>query len=448
MYSVSSAALIAIRTIIPTPWAGMPVNFSCHYTGTYNQTGSFNDFIQTNNPNARVEGLYYPNNASFWIIRIAKLIPYSTITLYFAPVTVAGVALNYSGPATVVLPPTAANTPSPPILSQDPANSSNVVVSWYAPYPPFGLITLYQICINYDVYSPLNFTIVYNGTNTSITSVSLPRSILPTNNVRVRAFTSVGPSSWSDDAVNLLPTSPPVTIPAASSDTGIILAAVLVPVLAVIIIALVIVLLMRHKRKPVDELKFPAPDQWEVSAKRIVLIAKIGEGAFGAVFSAYLRPETSNLSVEMTDQERDASPLVAIKQLKGTTSLSEKVTFIEEAQALKKINTPGHRNVIRLSGCVLQQYPLSIMTELADYGDLRSLLIENRRKSGVEPGINLSLVQLAMFGADIASGMAYLSGLGWVHRDLACRNCLVMSDLCIKIADFGMSKSLGTKNVR
>ena len=52
-----------------------------------------------------------------------------------------------------------------------------------------------------------------------------------------------------------------------------------------------------------------------------------------------------------------------------------------------------------------------------------------------------------MFGADIASGRAYLSGLGWVHRDLACRNCLVMGDLCIKIADFGMSKSLGTKNV-
>ena len=88
------------------------------------------------------------------------------------------------------------------------------------------------------------------------------------------------------------------------------------------------------------------------------------------------------------------------------------------------------------------------MTELADYGDLRSLLIENRRKpGGVEPSINLSHAQLSMFGADIASGMAYLSGLGWVHRDLACRNCLVMGDLCIKIADFGMSKSLGTKNV-
>ena len=447
MYSVSSAALIAIRTIIPTPWAGMPVNFSCHYTGTYNQTGSFNDFIQSNNPNARVEGLYYPNNASFWIIRIAKLIPYSTITLYFAPVTVAGVALNYSGPATVVLPPTAANTPSPPILTRDTTNSSNIIISWYAPYPPYGLIILYQVCINYDVYSPLNFTVVYNSTNTSVTSVALSSSIVYTNNVRVRAFTSVGPSAWSDEAVNLVPTTPPIEI-SSSSDTGIILAAVLVPVLAVVVVALVILLLVRYKRRPYDELKFPAPDQWEVSAKRIVLISKIGEGAFGAVFSAYLRPVTSSLDVEMTDQERDASPLVAIKQLKGTTSLSEKIAFIEEAQALKKINTPGHRNVITLSGCVMQQYPLSIMTELADYGDLRSLLIENRRKpGGVEPSINLSHAQLSMFGADIASGMAYLSGLGWVHRDLACRNCLVMGDLCIKIADFGMSKSLGTKNV-
>lgn len=40
--------------------------------------------------------------------------------------------------------------------------------------------------------------------------------------------------------------------------------------------------------------------------------------------------------------------------------------------------------------------------------------------------------------------MEYLAGQRFVHRDLACRNCLVGSDLVVKIADFGMSRDVYT----
>jgi hypothetical protein len=90
--------------------------------------------------------------------------------------------------------------------------------------------------------------------------------------------------------------------------------------------------------------------------------------------------------------------------------------FITEADALKRVNVPGHRNVIRLVGCVLHQYPLMIVTERMHYGDLRSLLVNNRRnESRSNAALDLSQLRLMRFANDIAEGMAYLAEMRWVH---------------------------------
>lgn len=44
----------------------------------------------------------------------------------------------------------------------------------------------------------------------------------------------------------------------------------------------------------------------------------------------------------------------------------------------------------------------------------------------------------------IGCGMRYLAAQRFVHRDLACRNCLVGQGLAVKIADFGMSRDVYT----
>ncbi|KAH9408119.1 hypothetical protein TYRP_011778 [Tyrophagus putrescentiae] len=57
-------------------------------------------------------------------------------------------------------------------------------------------------------------------------------------------------------------------------------------------------------------------------------------------------------------------------------------------------------------------------------------------------GRKLTDADLVNLTRQVAAGMTYLAEKGYVHCDLATRNCLVNADLVVKIADFGLSQRL------
>ncbi|ROT61155.1 putative high affinity nerve growth factor receptor-like, partial [Penaeus vannamei] len=107
-----------------------------------------------------------------------------------------------------------------------------------------------------------------------------------------------------------------------------------------------------------------------------------------------------------------------------------------------------HENIVSLIGIVATDAggrPWMVF-EFMPYGDLAEVLRSCNKQfySNDSPVKSLGKEDLLSMSVQIASGMEYLSSQHFVHRDLACRNCLVGENLCVKISDFGMSRDVYT----
>ncbi|VTJ82823.1 Hypothetical predicted protein, partial [Marmota monax] len=228
-----------------------------------------------------------------------------------------------------------------------------------------------------------------------------------------------------------------------------------------------------------DEMRFPGvktyidPDTYEdpslavhefakeIDPSRIRIERVIGAGEFGEVCSGRLK----------TPGKREIP--VAIKTLKGGHMDRQRRDFLREASIMGQFD---HPNIIRLEGVVTKRSfpaigveafcpsflragflnsiqaphpvpaggslppripagrPVMIVVEYMENGSLDSFL---RKHDG-----HFTVIQLVGMLRGIASGMKYLSDMGYVHRDLAARNILVNSNLVCKVSDFGLSRVL------
>ncbi|XP_061187712.1 hepatocyte growth factor receptor-like [Saccostrea echinata] len=148
----------------------------------------------------------------------------------------------------------------------------------------------------------------------------------------------------------------------------------------------------------------------------------LGRGHFGCVYKGYITYPGSKTET-----------MVAVKTLHQNSPREIDISqFIDEALRMKDFH---HPNVLTLIGICFNYdaMPLVILPYM-EHGDLLTY-IRNENN-------NPTIKDLILFAVDIAKGMEYLSLLKVVHRDLACRNCMLNEEYRAIVADFGLSRDI------
>lgn len=179
----------------------------------------------------------------------------------------------------------------------------------------------------------------------------------------------------------------------------------------------------------------------EVTVDNVNELNSLGVGQFGQVVLAEtIGLSLRDLGLSSSDDRKDITIQVAVKRLKMSAESHVKEAFEKEIKFMSRLRS---ENVVRLLG-ICQTGDLFIIMEYMVNGDLNQFLHKHKlvpveatpTKRGLTPK------QLTYICSQIANGMKYLAAFKFIHRDLATRNCLVGTNLKIKIADFGMSRSL------
>ncbi|XP_019116650.2 serine/threonine-protein kinase LMTK1 isoform X1 [Larimichthys crocea] len=153
----------------------------------------------------------------------------------------------------------------------------------------------------------------------------------------------------------------------------------------------------------------------------LLYLKEIGHGWFGKVLLGEVNAGLSTTQV-------------VVKELKASASVQDQMQFLEEVQPYRTLQHPA------LLQCLAQcseVTPYLLVMEFCPLGDLKSYLRSCRVADSETPD-PLILQRMA---CDIASGLLHLHKYNFIHSDLALRNCLLTSEMSVKIGDYGLSHS-------
>jgi len=173
---------------------------------------------------------------------------------------------------------------------------------------------------------------------------------------------------------------------------------------------------------------FVGLDKWQIPREHVVINRKVGEGAFGTVYGGEA----------LIDNLWEA---VAVKALKLGATAEVKLDFLSEAEMMKRLE---HVNIVRLLGVCTRCEPVYAVMEFMLHGNLKNFLLARRCMVGqvTKEAEDVNPQGLTKMALDVATGLQYLSENKFLHRDLACRNCLVHANKTVKIGDFGLARHI------
>ncbi|XGW30036.1 hypothetical protein V3C99_009226 [Haemonchus contortus] len=161
----------------------------------------------------------------------------------------------------------------------------------------------------------------------------------------------------------------------------------------------------------------PIPKQsWELSRDKIKMESKLGEGTFGEVWKGTLRHFATDIQV--------AIKVTKVKE-------ENKALMQEMHKEGRLLRQYKHLNIVAFYGMVIDNDRAMIVMEMVPGGGLDHYLQKNV----------VSIPDRCSYAFDVSLGLYYLHSKRCMHRDLACRNCLIDNQKnIVKISDFGLSK--------
>lgn len=189
----------------------------------------------------------------------------------------------------------------------------------------------------------------------------------------------------------------------------------------------------------------------EYPRHQLRLVEKLGDGAFGMVHLCETDPLLDNSNLKGFHSFNDFRKTVVVRSLWKGASQQKRNAFVSTIRRLAALKDA---NIAQVVAVCTQDEPLCVMSEFSEYGDLCQFLKShpspsshysntsdlNTSCSSTSSGISTST--LVYIGTQIASGMKYLESHGFVHRDLASRNCLIGTSYQIKISDCAMFRPI------
>ncbi|XP_048089287.1 serine/threonine-protein kinase LMTK1 isoform X1 [Alosa alosa] len=158
-----------------------------------------------------------------------------------------------------------------------------------------------------------------------------------------------------------------------------------------------------------------------VGRHSLLYIKEIGHGWFGKVLLGEVNCGASSMQV-------------VVKELKSSASVQDQMHFLEEAKPFRGLHHPA---LLQCLAQCTEVTPYLLVMEFCPLGDVKGYLRSCRAADTMTPD-PLILQRMA---CEIASGLLHLHLHNFVHSDLALRNCLLTSDVTVKIGDYGLSHS-------